>query len=203
MTDYILDLIRIMLTALPVYVLARVLLLRRRSRRLGAKVGVKRIKLEFNKLREVCLGLFVVFMLALMTFVFQGEYASLDRMVALARKRLATGEGINLIPFRTIRNYYRVFGWRGDLFGINIVGNVLMFAPWGFGLMFLWKKNRSFWRLLYFSAMLPICIEFFQLFIGRQVDVDDFILNFCGGMLGGILFCIFEKIFPGAKNAVI
>ena len=203
MTDYIIDLIRIMLTGIPLYILARALLLWRRSRRLGARRGVKKVKLEYNKLREICLGLFVVFMMALMTFVLQGDYMAPEKMLAFGRNRLITREGINLIPLRTIRNYYRVFGLRGELFGINIVGNVLMFVPWGYGLLLLWKRNRNLLRCLYFSAMLPICIEFFQLFINRQVDIDDFILNFLGGLLGGMLFWGLGRLFPNAKDAAL
>lgn len=203
MKGYIIYLILIMLAGIPVHVLLRVLLLGRRARKLGAKNGVRKVKLKFNKLREFCLGLFVVFMMALLVFVWQGEYAAPEEMLRLARMRLNTGTGINLVPFRTIRNYYRAFGPRGDLFAINIIGNILMFVPWGFGLLFLWKKNRSFWRLLYFSAMLPILIECSQLFINRQVDIDDFILNFIGGMLGGFLYWTLSRLFPKLGNAAL
>ena len=203
MTGYIVDLVFLMLTGIPIYVLVRIILLKRRARRLGAKSGVKKVKLKFNKLRELCLGLFVVFMMALLVFVWQGEYGTPKSMLRLARMRLNTGAGINLVPFRTIRNYYRVFGPRGDLFAINVIGNILMFVPWGFGLLLLWKKNRSFWRLIYFSAMLPILIECSQLFINRQVDIDDFILNFLGGMLGGLLFWGLSSMFPGLKKATL
>jgi len=88
LTDYIIDLIRIMLTGIPLYILARALLLWRRSRRLGARRGVKKVKLEYNKLREICLGLFVVFMMALMTFVLQGDYMAPEKMLAFGRNRL-------------------------------------------------------------------------------------------------------------------
>lgn len=202
-TDYIVDLIRIMLAGIPVYVLARGLLLLRRARRLGAKCGKKKVKLEYNKLRELCLGLFVLFMMALMTFVLQGEYTAPKQMMMLAKMRINTGAGMNFVPFHTIRNYYRVFGWRGDLFGINIIGNILMFVPWGYGLMLLWKKKRNIGSALLYTAFLPIMIEFFQLFINRQVDVDDFILNFLGGMLGSLVFWIFGKMFPKAKDFAI
>ena len=203
MTDYIMDLIRIMLTGIPIYLLARFLFLRRRAKRLGARSGVKRVKLKYNKLREVFLGLFVVFMMALLVFVWQGEYHSPKVMLRLARRRLITGEGINLVPFHTIRNYYRAFGVKGDLFGINIIGNILMFVPWGFGLLLLWKKNRKLWRLVVLSALLPILIETSQLFIGRQVDVDDFILNFTGGILGGFLFWLLARLLPKLRTAAL
>ncbi len=203
MTGYIFDLIRMMLMGLPVYIVLRYLLLLRRARRLGEKAGGRKVKLKFNKLREVFLGLFVVFMIALLAFVWQGAYAGPVDMLRYARYRLRTQEGINLIPFQTIRNYYRVYGIHGDMFGINIVGNVLMFVPWGFGLLFLWKKNREFFRFLYFSAILPILIECSQLFIARQVDVDDFILNFCGALAGGLLYVVLAGIFPKLRTAAL
>lgn len=202
MTDYILDLIRMMLAGLPVYILARYLQLRRRAKRLSARSGTK-IKLKFNKLREFFLGLFVIFMIALLVFVWQGEYGTPIGMLRSAYRRLHTGWGINLVPFHTIRSYYRVFGVSGDLFWINIIGNILMFIPWGFGLLFLWKKNRRMIRLVGFSAMLPVLIEASQLFINRQVDVDDFILNFAGGLLGGLLFLLLAKLFPKMEDAVL
>lgn len=203
MAAYVIRLFVTMLASLPFYVLFRYLVLTRRARRLGEKAGTAKVKLTFNKLRELCLGLFVVFMMALLVFVWQGSVHSPVVALRIVKRRLLYGEGINLVPFRTIRNYYRTFGVRGNLFGVNILGNVLMFVPWGFGLLLLWEKNRRFWRLLLFSAALPIFIEFSQLFIERQVDVDDFILNFLGGMLGGLLFFLLAKIFPKLKTAAL
>lgn len=62
-----------------------------------------------------------------------------------------------------------------------------MFVPWGFGLVLLWKKNRTVPRILLWSAALPLFIETWQLFVGRSVDVDDFILNFAGSAIGGLV----------------
>lgn len=203
MADYVIDLLRIMLSGIPAYVLARFLLLERRSRRLGAKNGVTKEKLRFHKLREFFLGLFVIFMMALLVFVWQGEYHSPGVMLRIAKNRIQTGEGMNLELFHTIRNYYRVFGFDGDLFGINVIGNILIFMPWGFGLALLWEKNRDLLRLTFHCAMLPILIECTQLFINRQVDVDDFILNFLGGMLGGLLFRLLAFLFPKLKTLAL
>lgn len=203
MAAYVFRLFVTMLASLPIYVLFRYLVLSRRARRLGEKAGTAKVKLTFNKLRELCLGLFVIFMMALLMFVWQGTIHSPAVALRIVKRRILYGEGINLVPFRTIRNYYRTFGVRGNLFGVNILGNVLMFVPWGFGLLLLWKKNRHFGRLLCFSAALPIFIEITQLFIERQVDVDDFILNFLGGTLGGLLFFLLAKIFPKLKTAAL
>lgn len=202
MTDYIFDLIRMMVAGMPVYIIARCIFVKHRLKKLEERTGIKRT-LEVNKPREICLGFFVLFMIALLVFVWQGEYGSPLKMIRLAGERIRTGYGINLVPFKTIRNYYRVFGPSGDLFWVNIIGNIMMFVPWGFGLLLLWKKNRRILRLLFFSAMLPLLIECSQLFINRQVDADDFILNFIGGILGGLLFALFAKLFPRLKDAVL
>ena len=83
-----------------------------------------------------------------------------------------------------------------DWLRVNIVGNIVMFIPWGFGLPLLWKEYRSFFKLTFLSLFLPVCIEFFQLFVGRTVDIDDIILNFAGGMLGGLLYLMLRLVFP-------
>ena len=203
MAAYTIRLICTMIVCLPFYALFRYLVLTRRASCLGKKTGTTKVKLTFNKLRELCLCLFVVFMIALLIFVWEGTIHSPIEALRIAKGRIRNGEGMNLIPLHTIRRYYKAFGVRGQLFGINIWGNIFMFLPWGFGLLLLWEKNRKFWRLLLFSALLPFFIEFTQLFIDRQVDVDDFILNFFGGMLGGFLFAILAKIFPKLKTAAL
>lgn len=201
---YIQDLIWNMCMGIPIYIVVRGFILLGRIGRTngGTDSLIEKLK-SCNKLREVCLGLFVVFMMALLTFVWQGYYGNPIDMIRVARMRLRTREGINCIPFHTIRNYYRAYGVKGDMFSVNIFGNILMFVPWGFGLLLLWEKNRSLIRLIFFSAVLPIVIEGAQLFIGRQVDVDDFLLNFLGALLGGILFWILSVIFPKLKTIAL
>lgn len=44
--------------------------------------------------------------------------------------------------------------------------------------------------------LLPISIEICQLFIQRMTDVDDVLLNFAGGMLGGGVFALVHMVFP-------
>lgn len=90
------------------------------------------------------------------------------------------------MPFRTISSFAKRAFFR-DFFMVNIVGNIIMFVPWGFGLVLLWKKNRIVPRILLWSAALPLFIETWQLFAGRSVDVDDFILNFAGSAIGGLV----------------
>ena len=44
-----------------------------------------------------------------------------------------------------------------------------------------------------YSLALPVFIESCQLFIGRNVDVDDLILNFTGGCLGAGIYRLLKR----------
>ena len=147
---------------------------------------------ERKQIREWALGAFLLFTLGLLALALEGEYADPAVMLRRALSRIDTGEGINLVPLRTIRGFFRNF--QPDIFMINIVGNIAMFLPWGFGMALLWEKNRKTKRIILYSLALPLFIETAQLFIGRTVDVDDLILNFAGGCLGAGSFNLF---FPG------
>ena len=144
--------------------------------------------------REWALGAFVLFAAALLALALEGEYGAPTQMADSAVLRIRTGEGVNLVPFRTILRFIRHFD--ADLFGVNIVGNIVMFIPWGFGLVLLWKKNRKIWVILALSLSLTLLIETCQLFIGRSVDVDDLILNFAGGCAGAALCAGLKRAFP-------
>lgn len=148
--------------------------------------------------REVALAAFVLFTAALLTLAFEGNYGKPSAMVQSAWQRLLNGERINLIPFRTIGGFFCHF--MPDVFFINIVGNIVMFVPWGFGLVLLWKKNFSAGRILAFCFGLTAFIEAVQLFIERSVDVDDLILNFAGGCIGAVLCVGLKKKFKGLEE---
>lgn len=141
--------------------------------------------------RELVLGVFILFMIGLMALALQGEYHIPSRMLLSARYRLASGEGINLVPFRSIRSYFVHYGLDGFL--VNFVGNIVMFMPWGLGLTLLWKKNQKLWAVVLYSLGLTVLIESVQLFIGRSVDVDDLILNFSGSLLGAGVSSVLRK----------
>lgn len=145
--------------------------------------------------REWALGIFILFTLGLLTLALEGDYRSPAAMIRAAGRRLATGHAINVTPFRTIRGFFR-HSSTGN-FMVNIVGNVIMFIPWGFSLPLLWKKRQSLFSAALFSVLLPIFIETTQLFIGRSVDVDDLILNFAGGMIGAACYFLIRKKIDG------
>ena len=175
MTDYICRFLWIVLILLPFYVVIR-RPFRRRDKREGA------------------LAAFILFTAALLTLAFEGTYQAPAAMFVSMQQRLSSGEKINLIPFHTIRGFFCPF--EADAFMVNIVGNIVMFMPWGFGLVFLWQKNQSSGRALLLCFVLTALIETGQLFIDRSVDVDDLILNFVGGGAGAALWAGLAKRFP-------
>lgn len=142
--------------------------------------------------RECTLGLFVAYVAALLVMALEGAWTAPADMLASARERLAGMEGIYLTPFNTIRQ--QVEKLPSDESLTQLLGNTVLFAPWGFFLPMLWKKFR---RLLPVAGMclgLTCFIEFTQLFIGRTVDVDDLILNFLGSMCGAGLWWIIRRL---------
>ncbi len=98
--------------------------------------------------------------------------------------------GSNFIPFKEIMRY-QLFS---RLFIKNVVGNVLLFLPYGYfvGRYFSDKsKILSFFLILLAS----LAIECTQVTIGRIFDVDDIILNVFGGMIGYLLYLFLDKIY--------
>ncbi len=132
--------------------------------------------------REVALGLFVMYIAALLVMALEGSWDSPAAMLQSARERLSTGEGLRFIPFETIRQQFSTIDT--DESRTQLLGNTLLFLPWGFFLPFLWQRFRRFFPIAGMCLGLTCFIEFTQLFIGRTVDVDDLLLNFCGSMAG-------------------
>ena len=178
---YIRRLIAAMLICLPAY-----LLIRRPWR--------------YTRQREVVLGMFVLFMAALLFLTLQGTYGMPGDMIEFAKWRIQHWQeyGINIIPLRTICSILKYGDL--DMILINLVANVLLFVPWGFGLPLLWKRFQSVWAVMAASLLLTLFIESSQLFIVRSVDVDDIILNFLGGCCGGLVYLMIRVLFPRVKE---
>ena len=142
--------------------------------------------------RECTLGLFVAYIAALLVMALEGAWTAPADMLTAALDRIASQEGIYLTPLSTIGKQIRDLPSDESL--TQLLGNTVLFAPWGFFLPMLWKKFR---RLLPVAGMclgLTCFIEFTQLFIGRTVDVDDLILNFLGSMCGAGLWWIIRRL---------
>jgi glycopeptide antibiotics resistance protein len=96
----------------------------------------------------------------------------------------------NLVPFREMFRY--------DIgtakFYKNIIGNLVIFVPFGLFVSYYLRKNRL-GLIALLSLISSVTIEFAQrLIIGRVFDVDDIILNVIGGCVGYLIYIIFDAV---------
>ena len=101
--------------------------------------------------------------------------------------RQVARQGLNLHPLTTIRNYYATYR-NGHLsrhvFWINMAGNVLAFAPWGYFGPVLFSRMRSFWSFFWRMSGMIALVEIVQLLTSTgSCDVDDWILNMIGAVV--------------------
>jgi glycopeptide antibiotics resistance protein len=98
---------------------------------------------------------------------------------------------INLIPFKTIAEYITAIA-DGSIRGHairNLGGNFLLLFPFGFYLPFFVHKAKKIGIYCLFVATSIIVIEIIQLATKTgSLDIDDFILNFTGALIGLVVF---------------
>jgi glycopeptide antibiotics resistance protein len=123
-------------------------------------------------------------------FVFYREFLNLLFIVyilllyqLLTSTELNHNGGLNLIPFTEIFRYK--IG--STLFIYNVVGNILIFVPFGYFVSGYVKASRVS-HILFISVISSLVVELVQYQIGRSFDVDDIILNVFGSILGFLLF---------------
>ena len=131
--------------------------------------------------------LFVLYIIFLIYFLCLAEWYG----------RTGTGEEYryNLELFKEIRRFITYREQLG-MFAVfaNLFGNILIFVPYGFFISMA-AVRRGFFKTLFLSFGLSLCVETVQLFtrVG-SFDVDDILLNTAGGVLGYILFAICNGI---------
>ena len=101
----------------------------------------------------------------------------------------------NLELFREIKRFI-IYRDQLGAFAVfaNLAGNILIFVPYGFFIS-MSSRSRGFFKTLFFSMGLSLCVEITQLFsrVG-SFDVDDILLNTVGGVVGYIIFLICNAI---------
>lgn len=98
----------------------------------------------------------------------------------------------NFVPFATISRFFKgYFVWQTvsfKAFAINIFGNILVFAPFGFFLPLIFQKQRKcLWFLLTMTAVITAVESLQLLLLTGSPDVDDLILNLLGASVGYVL----------------
>ena len=132
---------------------------------------------------EMMMLTFIVYILCLFQIVTSGDVSGVH--------------GVNVTLFKELTRYQ--IGTR--LFYRNIIGNIIMFVPFGFFTSYYLKLNKK--RIIFYLALIvSIVIELIQLKIGRAFDVDDIILNIVGSLLGYYLYRIMDKVFGDLSDTI-
>ena len=93
----------------------------------------------------------------------------------------------NFIPFKEILRYE--FG--SKLFIKNILGNIILFIPFGLFVSYI-MKTRKIIPIILISIVTSATIEYTQMQIGRTFDIDDILLNLIGGLIGYLVYLVFN-----------
>ena len=144
-------------------------------------------KKQEKKARTLGKVLFVLYIGFLIYFLFLSDWYGREGVMDEYRYNLELFKEIRrFIVYREQLGAFAVFS--------NLFGNILIFVPFGFFIAMA-SSSRSFFKALFNSLGLSLCVEILQLVtrVG-SFDVDDILLNTIGGMLGYIVFMICNLI---------
>lgn len=74
-----------------------------------------------------------------------------------------------------------------------LTGNLLMFIPIGFLVPCISGKFKGLYEAVLIGAGMSLIIEMSQLFSVRTSDIDDFVMNTCGTLIGCGIFYLLNK----------
>lgn len=147
-----------------------------------------------NSIKKLKMGgraLLVLYLACLIYFMFFSE--------SYGRTEVYTEYRYNLVLFREIRRFLR----HRDILGlpavlINVVGNVVVFIPYGCGLPLLFERLSSFPRTVILSFATSLLAETMQLILRVGCfDVDDLLLNTIGGCIGYLAYLLIRRCWRG------
>ena len=100
----------------------------------------------------------------------------------------------NFIPFREITRYE----FLSTYFIKNVLGNVILFIPFGYFVSTLIKSKKPF-AILLIALLTSLTIEVTQYMIGRTFDIDDIILNVIGCTIGYLAYLVIHVLEKNIK----
>lgn len=157
-----------------------------------AAYGTKLPVMTLGKIRVV---FFLYLVIVIKLIIFKYPYSQLKAIVDTWEKGVIL-EGLdtaNFTLFKTIRMYID-YSYMLNSFE-NLVGNVVVFIPFGFLLPYVLRRGRNFFVMLLNAFLFVLGIEVFQLFSAfGAFDVDDILLNCFGAVLGYLGYLIWEGI---------
>lgn len=138
-------------------------------------------------LRKMVFWCYIAAVIKLIIFKYPYEHL---RQIAANWEKGVILEGLataNFTPGKSIRMYIHYFS-RINGFP-NLIGNVLIFIPFGYLLPQCFPPLRKWWKVFGIALLFIAGIEFFQLFSAfGAFDVDDIILNGLGAVIGYVVY---------------
>ncbi|WP_430787344.1 VanZ family protein [Virgibacillus flavescens] len=139
-----------------------------------------------KKVIRIVFGIsFIIYCLLLLYLLFFGSRARIMSDLTLLEYIKSSS---NFVPFKTIRSYFLVMfqgSMNAEIPIINLFGNVAAFLPMGIYLPFMINKLNNLGRFIMGMFVLLFFIETAKVVTRRgSFDVDDFILNMFGALIG-------------------
>ncbi len=153
---------------------------------------MKIIKQNYNKstiksiIRILCTIFLLLYIIYLLYLVFFSSYYG----------RAFSHRSINFVPFKTIIAFTDLSTHSLNAIITNLLGNIAAFVPMGFLIPITFNiRNNRFIKVFIVVLFATICIELSQ-YIMRvgTCDIDDVILNVLGGMVGYVIFFLWDRI---------
>ena len=146
-----------------------------------------------QKRRKIIFFLYLILVVKLVIFKYTIEDL---KAIAASWQKDVILEGLytaNFTLFKTIRMYID-YAYKLNSFE-NLVGNIVLFIPFGFLLPLCMKQGCNFFVMLLNAFLFVLGIEVFQLFSAfGAFDVDDILLNCLGAVMGYCLYIIAKAI---------
>lgn len=143
---------------------------------------IKVNKKKFVLYKELLSLSFIVYILLLFELVTSTDFESYSN---------------NFIPFKEMFRYHL----NSKLFYRNVIGNILIFVPFGYFISYYCKLPKVWYNLL-ITFITSFSIETIQSCIGRSFDIDDIILNVIGGLFGYLIYVITKLVFKKYSDAL-
>jgi len=148
---------------------------------LAAKQGVR---IRFY--REIAFTVFTIYFIVLLNVTLN--------IGMLLRGSFPCLGNINLIP---IKGIIGIISTKPFIYiMMNLLGNIILMLPLGFGLALLFHKHASVLHVGIAGLLVSLTIECLQSLTFRGFDVDDILLNTTGSILGYLAFSYLHKHLP-------
>lgn len=157
-----------------------------------------------QKNKRIRLVFFIYLLIVIKLIIFKYPFSQMKAIADSWEKHVIL-EGLdtaNFTLFKTIRMYID-YSYKLNSFE-NLVGNIVVFIPFGFLFPYVIKRGRNFLVMLFHAFLLVLGIEVFQLFSAfGAFDVDDILLNCFGAVIGYLFYLIFDnrkRMFERSKT---